>query len=200
MITKEKIERINTLANKKKTMALTEEERAEQQSLRAEYLQAVRKNFRDQLDKIIIVDEPQCDKNKGGTKMEKDDNKRIYENAQDAAMKQKGEAGGEDSTYYAAEEAGQKNRTDIYEVMAGSNDETEKVETFKAEHQHKDVSPKEDNSERIYENAQDSAMKQKGEAGGEDLSYHAAEVAGEKNKTNIHEVMAGSNDETNKED
>jgi len=62
MITKEKIERINTLANKKKTMALTEEERDEQQALRAEYLEAVRKNFRGQLDSIIIVDEPQCDK------------------------------------------------------------------------------------------------------------------------------------------
>jgi len=62
MITKEKIERINTLANKKKTMGLTEEELDEQQSLRAEYIQAVRKNFRGQLDSIIIVDEPQCDK------------------------------------------------------------------------------------------------------------------------------------------
>jgi len=62
MITKEKIERINTLANKKKTMALTDEELDEQQSLRAEYLEAVRKNFRGQLDSIIIVDEPQCDK------------------------------------------------------------------------------------------------------------------------------------------
>ena len=62
MITKEKIERINTLANKKKTMALTDEELDEQQSLRAEYLEAVRKNFRGQLDSIIIVDEPQCGK------------------------------------------------------------------------------------------------------------------------------------------
>lgn len=61
MITKEKIERINTLANKKKTMRLTEEELDEQQSLRAEYLQAVRENFRGQLDSIIIADEPQCD-------------------------------------------------------------------------------------------------------------------------------------------
>ncbi|MBC3887674.1 DUF896 domain-containing protein [Acetobacterium paludosum] len=200
MITKEKIERINTLANKKKTMALTEEERIEQQSLRAEYLQAVRKNFRDQLDTIIIVDEPQCDKNKGGTKMEKDDNKRIYKNAQDAAMKQKGEAGGEDSSYYVAEEAGEKNKTNIHEVMAGPKDEAEKEESFKKESPQKSVSLKEEHSERIYENAQDAAMKQKGEAGGEDLSYHVAEEAGEKNKTNIHEVMAGSNDETNKAD
>ncbi|KNZ42138.1 DUF896 domain-containing protein [Acetobacterium bakii] len=61
MITKEKIERINILANKKKIMGLTEEELDEQQSLRAEYLQAVRENFRGQLDSIIIVDEPQCD-------------------------------------------------------------------------------------------------------------------------------------------
>jgi uncharacterized protein YnzC (UPF0291/DUF896 family) len=189
MITKEKIERINSLAKKKKTMALTEAERVEQQALRAEYLQAVRKNLRGQLDSIIIVDKPQCDKNKGGTEMVENENKRIYENAEESAMKQKEKAGGEDSIYYTAEKAGEKNKTNVHEVMAGSNDGIENEDTSR----HNDVSPTKDNP-RIYKNAQESAMKHKDEVSGEDLSYYAAEKAGEKNKTNIHEVMAGSND------
>lgn len=56
MITKEKIERINELARKKKTGTLTEEETDEQMTLRVEYLEAVRKNFREQLECIEIVD------------------------------------------------------------------------------------------------------------------------------------------------
>jgi len=198
MITKEKLSELISWQIKK-TMVLTEEEREEQQSLRAEYLQAVRKNFRKQLDSIIVVDKPQCDNNKGGTKMAKDDNKRIYENAQESAMEQKGEAGGEDSSYYAAEKAGEKSKTNVRDVMAGSNDEAEKEDISNAGQHHKNVSPVIDNK-RIYKNAQESAMKQKGEAGGEDSSYYAAEEAGEKNKTNVREVMAGSNDKTKKED
>lgn len=64
MITKEKIERINELANKKKIAGLTEDEVDEQLTLRVEYLQAVRKNFREQLDSITIVDDPQCNNKK----------------------------------------------------------------------------------------------------------------------------------------
>ena len=56
MMTKEKIERINELARKKKTGTLTEEEQDEQMTLRAEYLASVRKNLREQLDAIEIVD------------------------------------------------------------------------------------------------------------------------------------------------
>lgn len=55
MITKEKIERINELANKKKIAGLTEDEVDEQLTLRVEYLQAVRKNFREQLDRKSVV-------------------------------------------------------------------------------------------------------------------------------------------------
>ncbi|HEY5557478.1 DUF896 domain-containing protein [Acetobacterium sp.] len=58
MITKEKIERINELSNKKKVTPLSEAELEEQQALRAEYLMAIRKNCREQLDSIKIVDEP----------------------------------------------------------------------------------------------------------------------------------------------
>ena len=53
---KKKIDRINELAKKSKTTGLTDIEKAEQKSLREEYLNAVRKSFKAQLDKIEIVD------------------------------------------------------------------------------------------------------------------------------------------------
>ena len=56
MITKEKIDRINELARKKKESGLTEDEADEQMTLRAEYLSAIRTNLRAQLDNIEIVD------------------------------------------------------------------------------------------------------------------------------------------------
>lgn len=56
MITKEKIDRINELARKKKECGLTEDESDEQMTLRAEYLSAIRTNLKAQLDDIEIVD------------------------------------------------------------------------------------------------------------------------------------------------
>lgn len=56
MITKEKIDRINELARKKKLGPLTEEEADEQMSLRAEYLSGVRASLKAQLDNLEIVD------------------------------------------------------------------------------------------------------------------------------------------------
>lgn len=56
MITKEKIDRINELARKKKECGLTEDESDEQMTLRVEYLSAVRTNLKAQLDNIEIVD------------------------------------------------------------------------------------------------------------------------------------------------
>lgn len=50
------IDRINELANKKKTIGLTEEELDEQMSLRASYIAAFRKNLKEQLDDIEIID------------------------------------------------------------------------------------------------------------------------------------------------
>ena len=53
---KKKIERINELAHKKKTVGLTEEELKEQAELRKEYLDAIRANFRQTLDSIEYKD------------------------------------------------------------------------------------------------------------------------------------------------
>lgn len=53
---KKKIERINELAHKKKTVGLTEEELKEQALLREEYLQNIRANFRQTLESIEYKD------------------------------------------------------------------------------------------------------------------------------------------------
>lgn len=53
----ERIDRINELAKKAKTVGLTPEEDAERAELRQEYLAAVRENLRAQLDHTWIVDE-----------------------------------------------------------------------------------------------------------------------------------------------
>lgn len=55
MITPEKIARINELARKAKGDGLTEEEKIEQKALRAEYVQAFRKNLEAQLENTVIV-------------------------------------------------------------------------------------------------------------------------------------------------
>ena len=52
-----KIDRINELARKAKAEGLTPEETAERDALRQEYVAAVRKNLRCQLDNTYVVDE-----------------------------------------------------------------------------------------------------------------------------------------------
>ena len=49
-----KIDRINELARKKKTVGLTESEVQEQAELRAQYLKDFREGFRQQLDNTYI--------------------------------------------------------------------------------------------------------------------------------------------------
>ena len=49
-----KIDRINELARKKKTVGLTEAELAEQATLRREYIDGFRENLKDILDNTII--------------------------------------------------------------------------------------------------------------------------------------------------
>ena len=55
MINQEKIDRINMLARKARAEGLTENEKKEQALLRQEYVAAVRKNMRSQLNNIDVV-------------------------------------------------------------------------------------------------------------------------------------------------
>lgn len=50
----EKIDRINALAKKAKTLGLTEAEKAEQQTLRKEFISEFRQNLRGHLENIDI--------------------------------------------------------------------------------------------------------------------------------------------------
>ena len=61
-MTQEKIDRINELARKQRTIGLTLEEKAEQQALRDEYRAGVVRNLTSQLDNIEIVDKKTEDK------------------------------------------------------------------------------------------------------------------------------------------
>lgn len=49
-----KIDRINELARKKKTVGLTQSEVAEQAALRREYIDGFKENLRDILDNTVI--------------------------------------------------------------------------------------------------------------------------------------------------
>lgn len=50
-----KIERINFLANKSKTQELTAQEKAEQKALREEYIAGFRASLKTQLDHTIVL-------------------------------------------------------------------------------------------------------------------------------------------------
>ena len=52
-----KIDRINTLAHKAKSVGLTEKEKKEQAALRKEYIATIRMNLRTQLDNIDIKEQ-----------------------------------------------------------------------------------------------------------------------------------------------
>ncbi|MDP4164139.1 MAG: DUF896 domain-containing protein [Bacillota bacterium] len=56
MLSKEKMARINELANKAKSNKLTEEEAKEQSSLRREYLQVFRSSMLDTITSVKIID------------------------------------------------------------------------------------------------------------------------------------------------
>lgn len=64
MITKEKIDRINQLAKKKKTEGLSEEELAEQKKLYREYIDSFKDNLRFQLDMIKGQKEAEAEEEK----------------------------------------------------------------------------------------------------------------------------------------
>lgn len=56
-MTEEKIDRINVLAHKSKSVGLTEEEKAEQAQLRREYIDSMKASLIGQLENTYIVDE-----------------------------------------------------------------------------------------------------------------------------------------------
>ncbi|KAB8138820.1 DUF896 domain-containing protein [Gracilibacillus oryzae] len=56
MLSKDKIARINELANKAKKEELTQEEKQEQQTLRQEYLNNVRKSFKNHMKGMTVID------------------------------------------------------------------------------------------------------------------------------------------------
>ena len=56
MITKEKINRLNELAKKKKLGTLTENEMIEQQKLREEYLATFRAGMKDTIEHMKVID------------------------------------------------------------------------------------------------------------------------------------------------
>lgn len=56
MITKEKLARINELANKAKNEGLTAAEKQEQQKLREEYLASFRQSFTNQITSMKVID------------------------------------------------------------------------------------------------------------------------------------------------
>ena len=69
-----KIDRINALAHKQKSVGLTEEEKVEQAKLRREYLDAVKGNLRAHLNNIDIKEKDGSITNLGekyGRKLEK---------------------------------------------------------------------------------------------------------------------------------
>ena len=57
MLDPKKIERINELARKKKTVGLTQAEQDEQLVLRQEYLEAFRGGMRNHIEGLKVVDE-----------------------------------------------------------------------------------------------------------------------------------------------
>ncbi|MDO5551636.1 MAG: DUF896 domain-containing protein [Lachnospiraceae bacterium] len=54
MTMQEKIDRINTLYHKSQSVGLTDEEKAEQQQLRQDYIKAIRASLRGNLDSISV--------------------------------------------------------------------------------------------------------------------------------------------------
>lgn len=56
MLSKEKLNRINQLAKKAKSEGLTNEEKQEQQQLREEYLQNIRKSFSGTIKNMKVID------------------------------------------------------------------------------------------------------------------------------------------------
>ena len=74
---KDLIKRINELANKSKTVGLTEEEKEEQQKLRQEHLAIFRGNMKNTLLKVKVVDQEGNDITPNRLKREQEKNKYL---------------------------------------------------------------------------------------------------------------------------
>ena len=74
MMDNTKIDRINTLAHKAKSVGLTEEEKKEQALLRHEYVASVKANLRNQLNNIDMMNADGSVENLG----EKYGNKKVH--------------------------------------------------------------------------------------------------------------------------
>lgn len=57
MLSQDKLDKINHLARKQRDEGLTEEEKKEQEELRAEYIKAFRSGMRNSIEGMKIVDE-----------------------------------------------------------------------------------------------------------------------------------------------
>ena len=55
-MTKEKIARLNALAQKSRSQGLTEQEKAERAALRREYIDAMKRSLKAQLDSTVLVE------------------------------------------------------------------------------------------------------------------------------------------------
>ncbi|MEC1685297.1 DUF896 domain-containing protein [Bacillus mojavensis] len=75
MISNEKIGRINELAAKAKAGVITEEEKAEQQKLRQEYLKGFRSSMKNTLKSVKIIDPEGNDVTPEKLKREKKNNR-----------------------------------------------------------------------------------------------------------------------------
>ena len=55
-MTKEKIARLNALAQTSRSQGLTEQEKSEQAALRREYIDAMKRSLKAQLDSTVLVE------------------------------------------------------------------------------------------------------------------------------------------------
>lgn len=78
MLSKEKIARINELANKSKTKGLTPAEAKEQTQLRGEYLRSFRKSMSNTIEHLTIIDPEGNDVTPDRVKQIKENNKKLH--------------------------------------------------------------------------------------------------------------------------
>jgi uncharacterized protein YnzC (UPF0291/DUF896 family) len=76
MLSNEKIERINVLSKKSRSIGLTSDEKLEQKKLREEYIQSVRNSLKSSLMTLKVVDEEGHDITPEKLKIEKENRKK----------------------------------------------------------------------------------------------------------------------------